>query len=123
MSSIHNSNFAKSLLSKIKKGKTHSSRKTRIKNCIKNVEKELFTLINIMKEISEKKEIKRNIVEYQGERRSFYEKCINLTIFCEEFDKLWSKQSDDDADTDDDVDDDDDVADDDDVRNRGFYQD
>ncbi len=82
MSSI-NSKFAKSLRTKIEEGKTLTSRKKRINACLKKVQKELLTVSCIMNQITENEEI--------------YEKYNILNIFCNEFDNLWFKTSDDDS--------------------------
>ena len=78
-----NSKFAKSLRTKIEEGKTLSIRKKRINACLKKVQKELFTVICIMEQISDNQEI--------------YDKYDILNNFCKEFDKLWIKPSDDDS--------------------------
>ena len=76
-----NSKFAKSLRTKIEEGKTLSIRKKRINACLKKVQKELFTVICIMEQISDNQEI--------------YDKYDILNNFCKDFDKLWIKSSDD----------------------------
>ena len=86
-----NSKFAKSLLTKIEEGKSLSSRKKRINSCLKKVKKELLTVSCIMNQITENEEI--------------YEKYDILNNFCNEFDNLWSKSSNDTTD----------------ILNTGFY--
>ena len=76
-----NSKFAKSLLTKIEEGKILSLRKKRINNCLKKVQKELCTVISIMNKIHENEEI--------------YQKYNIIKNFCNEFDNLWIKSSDD----------------------------
>lgn len=73
--------FAKSLLKKIEESKTLSKRQKRINNCLKKVQKELFIVIDIMKQITENEEM--------------YQKINIIKNFCNEFDNLWLKSSDD----------------------------